>query len=168
MVMLKFELHSGYVAWAGLFTEVKNGKALQDNRRMFNCAFINCALITSIQHVSCGVNKALQNYASNKMKTDDLFTEIVYCLSPSTRVSESLSQFGVTSETRTLLGVCFDLPNLDIARAAVDGNVTGMERLSRHTNFQGILKAFDISTDELISDRSIISAVYSRIAVKDL
>ena len=102
------------------------------------------------------------------MKTADLFTEIVYCMSPSTRINDSLAQFGVTEETRSLLVVCFDLPSLEIARAAVDGTVASMEHLSQFTNFQRILKAFEISIDELTMDRSITSAVYTRIAVKDL
>ena len=54
-----------------------------------------------------------------------------------------------------------------MSKADIEGKLTGMEHLSTYSDYEAIAKLFEISFEELLIDRNLSMAIYTRIALKD-
>ena len=76
-----------YTLYFMYFTKVTNAIQLKENAEKFECAFINPSLVCSITQIILAVNRSLFNKFTNKTKTQTIYSDIVYYLSPCTNVS---------------------------------------------------------------------------------
>lgn len=168
MASFTFELYPEFTAYIFLFLNVKNSKALKENSMMFNCCMVDPSMVSSAQHLLCGVNKAIFNLKEKRMKTLALFTEILYCLSPSRSIKHSIEVFGIKELSSELLAICFEQSDVEIIESAIDGEMGPLETLGNCANFEKIRTEFEIKDEELDIDRNLTTAIYSRLSVKDL
>lgn len=167
MAYFAFELYPSYKVLVELYTDVNNSASLKKSYTLFNCALINASMVSSMKHLLCSINKALYNLSQGRMKTTNIFREIVYCMSASGSINNTLSKFGVGEDTRNILVICFEISDLGIIRSAIDGTYTSLEVLSEYTDVEAITKEFEIKEEELFIDRNLTNAVVTRISLKD-
>ena len=88
MAQFTFELfepqHTLYFSY---FTNVKNSARLKENINKFECAFINPRLLCSILQVFSAANRSLFNKINNSFRTQSIYSDIIYYLSPSSSVN---------------------------------------------------------------------------------
>ncbi|KAF2755276.1 CGI-121-domain-containing protein [Pseudovirgaria hyperparasitica] len=104
--------------YVALFTGVTNASQLLDRvqaagRDEFNVqeradleyAFLDAASILSTTHLLSAVFRALNDQSKNRLKSKNIHSEIVFCLSPNNNIGESFRRFGVAKSTTNLLVV---------------------------------------------------------------
>lgn len=79
----------------GLFRDVSNAgflrQQLLDGNAEFEYAFLDTALIASRQHVLAACFRALHDHQQQRMKTRNVHSEIVFCMSPNNNVRSTMS-----------------------------------------------------------------------------
>eukprot|EP01068_Selenidium_serpulae_P008445 Selendium_serpulae@DN4989_c0_g1_i1.p1 len=63
-------------------------------------------LVLNTDHVLTAALRAVNNRRLRQMKTHDLRAELLYCLSPSSNIAQSLAHFGFKADSGALLLVC--------------------------------------------------------------
>ena len=167
MAAFTFELFPQATLHIALFSGVTNAADLKAAIPNLDCALMSTDLICSVQHILCAANRALHNEFRGEKKTRNLYTDLIYYLSPTTNIKESLQKWGVHEDSRNLLAVSFSVEGMQQVQSAVQGVQEPIHRLSEYCDFRAIQAAFEISDGELELDRSLTAAVYSRIALKD-
>ncbi len=71
-----------------------------------NCALVNSCLVFSLEQLTSAIMKVL--VAGAGMKTRSKYTELLYSLSPSTNVTESLKTFGLLEGNTVAIAVRFN------------------------------------------------------------
>ncbi|CEG45718.1 kinase binding protein cgi-121 domain containing protein [Plasmopara halstedii] len=154
------------------YTEVKNSPALRQGLldKKFDVAMINAHLIAGPFQVHSAALRALQCDASNRLTTRSLHAELVFNMSGSRNVSESLKRFGFSNDTTLLLVCVFDADDekLKAVETLVEGNQVPFSKLGSHLtskDLQLIKKYYKISELEL-TQSSLEDAATCRIATK--
>lgn len=167
MTSFPFELFPHSTLHLALFSEVTNAGDLKAALPHFDCALMSTELLASVQHVLCAANRALFNEFRGERKTKTVYTDLIYYLSPTTNIKESLQRWGVRADSRTVLAVSFSEEGLAQVCKAVEGRQEPLRRLSDFSDLQKVAEAFEVGQEELQTDLSLTAAVYTRIALKD-
>lgn len=89
-----------------LYENVKNAAFLQqqllDGNTAFEYAFLDASVILSSNHLLAAVFRAANNWTSNRLKSNNVHAEIVFCFSMNNNIAESFRRFGISSTTTTL------------------------------------------------------------------
>lgn len=95
-----------------LFNNVKNALSLRDSvlDRSLDLAFVDPTLVVSTFCLRAAAEKALRGFLSNKLVTNSLHSEVVYCLSGSRNIGAGLANFGIKPDISTVLVVVFSPP----------------------------------------------------------
>ncbi|KAI9859560.1 MAG: hypothetical protein M1824_003726 [Vezdaea acicularis] len=92
-----------------LFRDVRNGAALRQQllagNPEYEYAFVDASVIVSRVHALAAVFRAVNDFNHNRLKSRNVHSEIVFCLSPNNNIAESFRRFGVTDSTTNLLAV---------------------------------------------------------------
>ncbi|XP_053607553.1 EKC/KEOPS complex subunit Tprkb-like [Plodia interpunctella] len=90
-----------------LFTNVQNIDFIRDNivKGVWKCSVIKASLIVDPLQVAVAANKAVLAEKHNSMITKTVFAEILYNLSLTKNISQSLSKFGIDKDNSLLF--CF-------------------------------------------------------------
>eukprot|EP01068_Selenidium_serpulae_P008450 Selendium_serpulae@DN4989_c0_g1_i6.p2 len=75
-------------------------------------------LVLNTDHVLTAALRAVNNRRLRQMKTHDLRAELLYCLSPSSNIAQSLAHFGFKADSGALLLVCIARPRRGAAHGA--------------------------------------------------
>eukprot|EP00794_Sanderia_malayensis_P006256 gene6256-6975_t len=145
VVSISFDLNPNYQLTLGLFKD-----------------------ISSCFSVMVASNKAVHNLVAGKMKTKSVHTELLYNLSPTHNISESLKNFGIhENETELLMAFIHKkTEELEAYFAHVDGTPVNAELVEECSNTDKIKKLYKITEQEL-EIGTISDAVVCRISVKD-
>eukprot|EP00762_Andalucia_godoyi_P003090 ANDGO_01131.mRNA.1 EKC/KEOPS complex subunit CGI121 len=113
MKLFKVESHPAYDFYVYHFENVLNAESLLQSIReaKLDAAFMDARYVLSEFHLLCALNRAISNFEHGKMKTKSLHAELVYCLSPSTSIAQSLSIFGIQATSRSVLVGIFNPAN---------------------------------------------------------
>ncbi|VDP26775.1 unnamed protein product [Soboliphyme baturini] len=92
-----------------LFRDVQN---LAELRKRLDAGDLSCSLlradtILAMFQLLVAANRALHYQAQQKMKTKSIHTELVYSLSPTKNISESLQTFGANDSTKDVIVAVF-------------------------------------------------------------
>lgn len=122
-------------------------------------------LIVDPFQLSLAITKAQYNLKEEKMRTKSFQTEILYCLSPTKNISDSLKKFSAADEDTDVLLVGEEniFPTI---KSSIQGDEIPMEELSVLTDVDAVKEIYQISTDELIKS-SLLDSVCSRMASKE-
>ncbi|CAJ0587322.1 unnamed protein product, partial [Mesorhabditis spiculigera] len=93
-----------------LFTNVENAGELRAKLRTgdLDAALVRAELVLEPFLFLAAAEKAVYQYAHNRMSTRSLAAELIYSLSPSRNISDSLNTFGVAENSKTILAAVFD------------------------------------------------------------
>ncbi|KAF8819165.1 kinase binding protein cgi-121 protein [Cardiosporidium cionae] len=163
-----------------LFTEVKNAAVLYDylfnnsahNSSLKNCIciFVNPACIVSILHIVHAMHRALFNEITHQLRTKSLQTELLFCLSGSANISESLQLFGINKNLTELLLVTLDTTpqQMQQLEELIKGTAATLNKLPQYMDVNLIKKHLNCLDDEMALPGGLEGAMLSRIATKGL
>jgi tRNA threonylcarbamoyladenosine modification (KEOPS) complex Cgi121 subunit len=120
--------------------------------------------------LKAGIAKALQNEKDGTMKTRTFATEILYWLSPSTNISESLKKVGAGDEAREILVLSKEEDFLKI-RDLIKGTEIPLEEMGKLRDSQRISEAYGVNqVGELYKSRDdlLSSFIVSKMMTKEL
>jgi len=138
-----------------MYTDVENASFLREQllagNAEFEYAFIDASMILSTKHVLAAAFRAMNDYLNERLKSRNIHSEIVFCLSPNNNIGEAFRRFGVSESTR----------NLVVLKVATTPDIT-LENVSQHlsTHIQGKECDFDDASFRKISDVDRIRKVY--------
>ena len=170
----KLDIYPEYIATVALLIDVKNTSEIRSNllSGKLNCALLNTEIIADVFSLLQACNKAVYSNTNKTMRTRNLHTEILFNLSPSNSIKESLTTFGVSDTQTNLIGVCLrkddDVTDgMDTLLKMVDGATTKpLCDIEKYCDTNRITKLYKVSEDEL-SIGSLADAVVLRVATKD-
>lgn len=150
-----------------LFTRVKNMKQLIQKVKegTLNCALIKPTLILDPFQLVVAANKAV---LADKTTTKSIYTEILYNLSISKNITQSLEKFGVGPNDIEALVVVLKKQNEESSGVfkEVDGHQCNFNELCKFTNYEEVKKAYKVGdTENEYVD--LLDSVVSRIATKE-
>mmetsp|Transcript_22178 Transcript_22178/g.42304 ORF Transcript_22178/g.42304 Transcript_22178/m.42304 type:complete len:177 (-) Transcript_22178:1501-2031(-) len=167
-----FETHPNRVLELVLFSNVSNARDLHQKMLAgvlgFEAAFINASLMPDVVPVLASANKALIAESRGMMTTKNLHSELVYNLSGSKHITQSLQRWGISQNSSSLLVGCFDADadQLKAVRGSVEGKEMALDTLSEVVDAGLVLKSYKIPETEL-QVGSISDAILTRIALRD-
>ncbi|XP_065066547.1 EKC/KEOPS complex subunit TPRKB-like [Rhopilema esculentum] len=155
-----------------LFKNVKNVSELKKKviGGDIQAALLRPSVVCHSFSLVVAANKARHQMIHGKMKTRTLHTELIFNLSPSHSISDSLKKFGVEDkDTSLLLAYLFDVEKEDKIESYVneiDGESCSVDELPTFCNEEEIKKMYKV-TDEELNIGTLAEAVAFRIAVKE-
>ncbi|RPA87466.1 protein cgi121 [Ascobolus immersus RN42] len=109
-----------------LYTNVRNAAFLHSQliagNKDFDYGFIDASMITSTTHLLTALQRSLQAYVSNTLKTRNVHSEIVFSLSPNNNISKAFTTFGITAASKTLF-VFKVVTSPDFTAAKIDSHL---------------------------------------------
>ena len=138
-----------------LFTNVQNASFLRDQlltgNTQFEYALIDASMILSTRHILAATFRAMNDYLSERLKSRNIHSEIVFCLSNNNNILEAFKKFGVSESTTSLI----------VVKVSIDPNVTH-ESIAAHLQeaIEGNPVPFEDSSFKGISDVSKIAKAY--------
>lgn len=156
------------------FEEVTNAVALLDGAKDdIRGAIVDLNLVCSLFHLRAAAHKALLNESQNAMKTKSISSEILYQLSNTTKISESLQQYKIKEDSKLIAFIVLDEdPVLNALLSIVQGleldlNLFGAAPYLTPEKATTIGKYFKVTPQEL-EISTLESAVVNRLAIKDV
>lgn len=154
-----------------LFNNVINSKEIKNKliEGKIEAAFINPKLIIDILQVLIAINKVFHSETYHLMKTKSIYSEILYSLSPSKNITNSLKTFGINESDTEILVVILNDENdekLQKIIKEVQGTQVDINFLHQMKDESLIIKTYGIKDAEL-NVGSILDSIVTRISVKD-
>ncbi|KAG6458319.1 EKC/KEOPS complex subunit Tprkb [Manduca sexta] len=152
-----------------LFENVQNVSEIRNNimKGIWNCAVIKPSLILDPFQVAVAANKAVVSGKYNSMVTRTVFAEILYNLSLTKNISQSLSKFGI--ETDQDLLICFvvtaEKDDSKEILPQIEGKQRPINELGKFTNLKEIKSVYKLNN--LKSDENLLDVIVSRMVTKN-
>ncbi|KAM3956927.1 EKC/KEOPS complex subunit Tprkb [Aphomia sociella] len=153
-----------------LFKNVRNIEAIRNNivNGVWNCAVIKPSLILDPLQVSVAANRAVVSEKYNTMVTRTVFAEILYNLSLTKNISQSLSKFGIEKDNNLL--VCFLItPDKDDSKEIIqqiEGELCPVDQLCHYTNLKDIKSVYKLNN--IKADVNLLDVIVSRMVTKNI
>ncbi|XP_042871656.1 EKC/KEOPS complex subunit Tprkb-like [Penaeus japonicus] len=132
-------------------------------------SLIKPEMIVDPFQVIVAANKAQRSSALKKMTTRSVYAEIIYNLSPTRTITESLKTFGLGDDDTHILAVVLDNGSGEKLRQ-INGQIKGKEmpvaELSSLTNISKVTELYKV-TDLELTVTSLVDSVVSRMACKE-
>ncbi|KAL8919085.1 MAG: hypothetical protein Q9208_006969 [Pyrenodesmia sp. 3 TL-2023] len=92
-----------------LYDAVKNAAFLQEQllegNMAFEYAFIDASVILSSTHILAAVFRAANDWLNGRLRSKNVHSEIVFCLSMNNNIAESFRRFGISPATTALYAI---------------------------------------------------------------
>ena len=169
---VNLELFPEYTVSFALFNDVTNVSALRQKllKGEISCTMVNTNLIPDVFTVLLACNRAVYNITNSSMKTRSIHTEVLYNLSPTSSITDSLKTFGVADDQKSFLcvGIRKNDENDDFENILkmVDGVSVPTDTLKTLHDAVRIQKLYKITNDEIAVD-GLANAVCMRVSTKD-
>ncbi|KAG9637631.1 CGI-121-domain-containing protein, partial [Aureobasidium melanogenum] len=93
----------------GLFKDVKNAAFLRQQllagNADFEYAFLDASVVISRMQFLAASFRGINDFASNRMKSHNVHSEIVFSFSPNNNIAESFRRFGISDTTQNVLAI---------------------------------------------------------------
>eukprot|EP00240_Pyramimonas_obovata_P007390 CAMPEP_0118935438 /NCGR_PEP_ID=MMETSP1169-20130426/15644_1 /TAXON_ID=36882 /ORGANISM="Pyramimonas obovata, Strain CCMP722" /LENGTH=173 /DNA_ID=CAMNT_0006878479 /DNA_START=94 /DNA_END=615 /DNA_ORIENTATION=+ len=131
-------------------------------------SFFNASLIPDITPIIAAANKALFAESRGKLVTRTLYSEIIFNVSGSKHITETLKRWGISESSTGLVVAKFDATpaELQIIRDSVKGSEIDNADVGQLMDLKATKKAYHIADPEL-QVGSLTDAILTRIAVRD-
>ena len=162
---------TGELCSVNLFRNVKNPLEIREKlmKGQLDATVINAKLIPDILQIFVAANKAAKSRQNGKALTKTVHTELIYNLSPTKKVTESLKIFGISEKSQDLLVVTFDDDNgekLQNIKNVIQGDIKDLAELPDITDWNEIAQLHGIIEAKLDPEH-IRDLLISKSAVKD-
>eukprot|EP01023_Acetabularia_acetabulum_P027134 TRINITY_DN2569_c1_g1_i1.p2 TRINITY_DN2569_c1_g1~~TRINITY_DN2569_c1_g1_i1.p2 ORF type:complete len:207 (+),score=46.74 TRINITY_DN2569_c1_g1_i1:72-623(+) len=172
VLQIKFESMPERYLSCLLFKNVTNAaeirKKIVGQQLPIDYSFIDAAILPSTLVLNVAAYKAILNHKQHKKQTNTIHSELVYFLSPSKHIADSLKRYGVNDNTTSLIVARFEATDEEIQKIKqiVQGEQVGFSELEKLQDLQQIRKAAKIS-DEEMQISGLTDAILFRIAAKE-
>jgi EKC/KEOPS complex subunit CGI121/TPRKB len=131
-------------------------------------AFLNAALVPDALVLRMAAHRALCAQSRGRLATRSLHAEVVFNVSGSKHIAETLRRFGIADDSRHLLAARFDASDADLSAlaAAVSGSAAPLAELAAVCDGPAVAKAYKVTPEELRVG-SVVQAIGCRIAARD-
>ncbi|KAL8560031.1 hypothetical protein ACOMHN_041501 [Nucella lapillus] len=157
-----------------LFRDVENAKDVRQAvmSGKFDASLLKASLVVDEFLVTVAANKAVHAQRCGKMTTKTVHSEILFNLSPGRKITEAFKKFGIGDTDTSLLVAIVGKEeetqqSLGKLKGLVAGRQVSLEELPSLADVLTIRKEYKVSDVEL-SASSLVDAVTTRIAVKDI
>lgn len=154
-----------------LFKNVENVEEIRNNiiKGEWNCAVIKPSLILDPFQVVAAANRAAVSAKLGSMVTRTVYAEILYNLSLTKNISQSLSKFGVEKDPNML--VCFitsvDKDECNNIVPLIKGEICPMSELTEFTNLRDLKSVYKLNKVDCKSNNDLLDIVVSRMVTKN-
>ncbi|KAE8740727.1 hypothetical protein FOCC_FOCC013748 [Frankliniella occidentalis] len=154
-----------------LLRDVKNAKDLKEKvmSGALKCAIMKPSLIVDPFQVIVAANKAAVSYINNKMVTKSMYTELLFNLSISKNITQSLVKFGIHESDDDVFIATIHKKNesgiLEIL-SEISGELVPLVELKNLFDSSLICKSYKLSEFEK-NNSLILDSIVSRIATSD-
>lgn len=151
-----------------LFKNIKNLETLRSKviAGEWMCGVVNAELVVDPLQVAVAANAAVVAHHRSTMHTRTVYGEILYNLSLTKNISQSLSKFGINKGRDLLL--CFLVTpvgdNSEEIIPQIEGDLCPMTELSMVTNMKEIKSAYKLKNVQ--GNIGLLDIIVSRIATK--
>lgn len=154
-----------------LLYEIENAAEVRQliMKGQVEASLIKPEMIVDSFQVIVAANKAVRCLALKKMTTRSVFAEIIYNLSPTRTITESLKNFGLGDDDKHILAVVLDDGSgekLKQLQGQIKGKEIPVAELSSLTNKSKVTETYKVTPSELTVS-SLVDAVVSRMACKE-
>lgn len=138
-----------------LYKNVENASFLKEQllagNTDFEYAFIDASIILSTRHVLAATFRAMNDYLCDRLKSRNIHSEIVFCLSPNNNIGEAFRRYGLSDTSKSLV----------VIKVSTDPSVTH-DSVEAHLKevMKGSPLPFEDSSFEDISDLPKIAKAY--------
>ncbi|KAI4836038.1 CGI-121-domain-containing protein [Aureobasidium sp. EXF-8845] len=98
-----------YPLCVGLFKNVKNASFLRQQllagNADFEYAFLDASVVISRMQFLAASFRGINDHASDRMKSHNVHSEIVFSFSPNNNIAESFRRFGISDTTQHVLAI---------------------------------------------------------------
>ncbi|KAI3366865.1 hypothetical protein L3Q82_009513 [Scortum barcoo] len=157
-----------------LFRELTNSAELRQSavEGHIQGALINPAMLVNPFQVLVAANKAVSLQKTGKMKTRSLYSEIIFNLSPTNKISEAFKKFGISDGDDSVLVILVHTKSeesqlLSDITDRVKGRPVPMEEISSLSDHAKIKKLYKVTPQEEKCG-TLLDAVICRMATKDV
>ena len=120
--------------FATYYTNVENATFLREQllagNSDFEYAFIDAAMVVSRKQVLAAVFRAMNDHLNDRLKSRNIHSEIVFCLSPNQNIGEAFRRFGVQESTKDIIVLKVATEpstTLDSVQSHLDASIRGQE-----------------------------------------
>ena len=154
-----------------LLRDVKNSHTLKEKvmSGTLQCSIVKASLIADPFQIVVAANKAAVSFQAKNMVTRSLFTELLFNLSISKNISQSLIKFGIDEKDTDILVVTMDQGDGSIISEVIslaDGRIAPLAELQTVCDTRLICKSYKIGEMELKAV-SLLDSIVSRITTCD-
>ncbi|KAF9990333.1 hypothetical protein BGZ75_002373 [Mortierella antarctica] len=156
------------------FIGVKNAPELkerfQNQDETLSFALVESTLIMDVFQLLLAATKAAHDNEAGNLTTKVLSSEIIYNLSPSKSIAESLKRFAISETTTSLIAVKIggdpDEVMEDMSRT-VEGNLVSFSKLDQEKDMVRLRQYYKIDP-KVTEDKDILNWITGAIATKDI
>ncbi|XP_023945846.1 EKC/KEOPS complex subunit Tprkb-like [Bicyclus anynana] len=151
-----------------LYKDVKNVENIRQNiiNGSWKCSVIKPSLIVNMFQVAVAANRAVLAEKSQTMITKTVYSELLYNLSLTKNISQSLSKFGIEKDDSIL--VCFLIDgNNDVSQEIlkeIDGEQCPISSLNSFTNMKDVKSTYKLNN--LKSEVCLLDIIVSKMVTK--
>lgn len=154
-----------------LLRNVKNSKVIKDKVvcGALQCSIMKPSLVAHPFQVIVAANKAASSQVFGSMVTKSIYTELLFNLSISKNISQSLIKFGINEGDEDILVATIHkdgISSINDVIAEIEGDVVPLTDLQDICDFKLLHKSYKISENEL-KVTSLLDSIVSRIATSD-
>jgi len=156
---------TGQSLTVGLATNVTNTAEVRQRviSGELDWCLVKPSLVPSEIVVATAANIACLARSRGKMKTRSVNTEILFNMSSSSNITDSLNKFGAGDTATEMLVVGVD-KDIEEAKQTIDGDWVGLDHLSKYLDNKTLTKLHKLKPDELYD---LTGSLCSRISAKD-
>lgn len=138
-----------------LYKDVENTSFLKEQllagNTDFEYAFIDASMILSTRHALSATFRAMNDYMCERLKSRNIHSEIVFCLSPTNNIGEAFRRYGISDTSNSLV----------VIKVSTDPSMTtGSVEAHLRDVIKGVPLPFEDSSFEDISDLPKIAKAY--------
>ncbi|KAF9957684.1 hypothetical protein BGZ72_001541 [Mortierella alpina] len=156
------------------FIGVKNAPELkerfQNQDETLSFALVESTLIMDVFQLLLAATKAAHDNETGNLTTKVLSSEIIYNLSPSKSIAESLKRFAISENTTSLIAVKIggnpDEVMEDMSRT-VEGNLVSFSKLDQEKDMVRLRQYYKIDP-KVTEDKDILNWITGAMATKDI
>lgn len=163
---------TGYLCSVCLYKNVENASEIRAKlmKGEVDATIINAKLIPSVMQIFVAADKAALSDKLGKRRTRTIHTELLFNLSPSKSVTDSLKNFGIDDACREMLVVLFQDESGDKSKlvgSLIHGKLVDISELDEIINWGRIASLHGLNENSICHD-DLKDLVISKSAIKDL
>ncbi|CAL1283556.1 unnamed protein product [Larinioides sclopetarius] len=168
---MEAEIRSGDVS-VFLYEKIENMTEIKQllMKGELKAAVVNPELVYNLDVLLFASHKSLYSLKYSQLKTKTIFTELLYNLSPTRSIRDSLTMFGAQDDGTNALFIVFgreDGESANSLKSCIKGSLAPTDSLVNLRNLSKIKKVYKIS-DEIDSEEAIYNYLVTKVASKEV